>query len=573
MMSKKRALVTSRSFVLASLVLLLGSAGCYTGTDRPAQGDDASTGSGGNTGGGSDTGSESSSGGDGAQDAVLERVGEAGMRRLTAAEYSATVRDLLGVEVDAAKLLPEDWRKPFDNDYTDQLASLALIEGAELLASDTAKLALSTAESRDAVVGCKPEGVTDLACLRAFLTTFGRRALRRPLTDEELDRYAGLIAEAGTSSDFYAAVDVALRALLQHPEFLYRVERGTPVDGVPGVFRLNDHEIATRLSYFIWGSAPSDLLLDLADAGELHTPAQITVTAEDMLADERAHRRVGRFHALWLGYEQLPHGPELSAAMQAETQALIDRVIFEDERPWQDLLRATETFVDASLATHYGFAPPPDAAGSQWVSYGETGRQGLLSHGTFLSAAARIDDSSPTKRGLLVRDRLLCTPIELPPPELMVDVDNAKPPDGMCKEKWYREEHAKGGCAGCHGLMDPIGLGLERYDNRGVYRTVEQDIPECEISGQGSLDGRPFSGPAELSDLLLETDGVNACVARQVYRFAVGRTRLGTFDEEFVSSVVDDLGSTGDIELKALILRIVGDEAFALRREENEEGE
>lgn len=553
----------SRPLVLASLAFLLGSEGCYTGLGELHLADDESSES---------DGSESGSGDDGApvEDAVLERVGEAGLRRLTAAEYAATVRDLLGVEVDAALLLPEDWRKPFDNDYTDQVASQALIEGAELLAADVAALALETAASRDAVVGCQPEGVDDVACLRTFLATFGRRALRRPLTADELDRYAGLIAEAEESGDFHAAVNVALRAFLQHPELLYRVERGTPVDGAPGVFRLGDHEIATRLSYLIWGSTPSDLLLDLADARQLHTPAQISAAAEDMLADERAHSRVGRFHALWLGYEQLPHGPTLSSAMQAETQALIDRVVFEDERPWQDLLRAEETFVDASLATHYGLVPPADAAGAQWVDYGDSGRQGLLSHGTFLSAAARIDDSSPTKRGLLVRDRLLCQPIAPPPPEEMVDVDNAQPPEGMCKEQWYREEHAQGGCAGCHSLMDPIGFGLERFDHRGAYRTVEQDISTCEISGQGSIDGRPFSGPAELSDLLLETGSLNACLTRQVYRFAVGRTKLGDFDEQFVRSVVDDLGPTGDLELKALIIRLVGDEAFALRRDELE---
>ncbi len=578
MTPKTRVLVRSRPLVLASLAFLLGSEGCYAGMDSPPIADDETTGG---SGGGSGVASSSSSGGEEppAEATVLDRVGEAGLRRLTSAEYATTVRDLLGVEVDAALLLPEDWRKPFDNDYTDQLASQALIEGAELLAADVAALALNTANSRDAVVGCQPEGVTDVACLRTFLTAFGRRALRRPLTADELDRYAGLLAEAETSGDFYGAVNVALRVFLQHPEFLYRVERGTPVDGAPGVFRLGDHELAVRLSYFIWGSTPSDLLLDLADAGELHTPAQLVAAAEDMLSDERAHSRVGRFHALWLGYEQLPHSPELSTAMQAETQALIDRVVFEEELPWQDLLRAKETFVDATLATHYGLVPPPNGAGAQWVSYGASGRQGLLSHGTFLSAAARIDDSSPTKRGRLVRDRLLCQTINPPPPEAMVDVDNVQPPDGMCKETWYREEHAKGGCAGCHDLMDPIGLGLERYDNRGAYRTVEQDIPTCEISGEGSFDGQPFSGPAELSNLLLEHGGLNACVTRQVYRFAMGRTILGKYDEQFVRSVVDELGAKGDIELKALVVRIVGDEAFALRRDEietnnaNQEGE
>jgi hypothetical protein len=474
------------------------------------------------------------------------------------------VRDLVGVDVDAALLLPEDWRQPFDNDYTTQVASQALIEGAELLAADVAALALATPASRDAVVGCQPADAADVECLRAFLARFGRRALRRPLTAEELDRYAGLIAEAQESDDFYAAVDVALRAFLQHPEFLYRVELGTPVPDAPGVFRLGDHEIATRLSYFLWGSTPSDALLDLADAAELHTPEQIAAAAEDMLTDERARTRVGRFHALWLGYEQLPHAPELVAAMQAETQALIDRVVFEDQAPWQDLLRVEETFVDAVLAEHYGLPAPVSGAG--WVSYGGSGRQGLLSHGTFLSAMAKVDDSSPTKRGILVRTRLMCQDIPPPPPD--VNVDDTEPPEGVCKEEFYRQAHASGNCAGCHSLMDPIGLGLENYDHRGAYRTVENDDPACVISGEGSIDGTSFTGPAELSDLLLDSGTLGGCVTRQLYRFAMGKSELEALDEAFVDAIAGEVGTAEDFDFGGLVVRFVADEAFALRREE-----
>jgi hypothetical protein len=544
-----------------ALAVLLG-AGCYSGRgdfDGAAEG--GSEGSAGSEGSGSE--------GDGVAEPVdpeiLDRVGVSGLRRLTAVEYAATVRDLLGVEVDAALLLPEDWRQPFDNDYTTQNASQALIEGAELLASDVAALALATPSSRDALVGCQPAASDDVECLRSFLATFGRRALRRPLTADELDRYAGLIAEAEAADDFYSAVDVALRAFLQHPEFLYRVELGMPVQDAPGVFRLSDHEVATRLSYFLWGSTPSDALLDLADAGQLHTPEQIAAAAEDMLADERARTRVGRFHSLWLGYEQLPHGPELASAMQAETQALIDRVIFDERSAWQELLRSEETFLDATLAEHYGLPAP---AGPQWVGYGESGRQGLLSHGTFLSSMAKVDDSSPTKRGILVRTRLMCQDIPPPPPN--VNVDDTEPPEGVCKEEFYRETHAQGNCAGCHSLMDPIGLGLENYDHRGVFRTVENDDPSCVISGEGSIDGVPFTGPAELSDVLLDSGTLNRCVTHQLYRFAMGRSELEAIDEAFVGVLVDEIGTSEDFDLGALLVRFVSDEAFSLRREETE---
>ncbi|MCH9688983.1 MAG: DUF1592 domain-containing protein [Deltaproteobacteria bacterium] len=550
-----RATVLGERIAIAAAGLLLAlSAGCYSGRadlegaggDGPESGDDAD---------------------DGApvDPTVLERVGHSGLRRLTAAEYGATVYDLLGVEVDAELLLPEDWRQPFDNDYTTQVASPALIEGAELLGADVAELALATPALRDALVGCTPASTTDTECFRQFITAFGRRALRRPLLDEEIDRYAGLIAEAEASDDFYAAVEVTLRALLQHPEFLYRVELGTAVPDAPGVFRLSDHEIGTRLSYLLWGSTPSDALLDLADADQLHTAEQITAAAEQMLDDPRARARLGRFHAMWLGYEMLPHAPELADAMQAETQALIDRVVFDEGLPWQDLLRFQQTFVTPSLAEHYGLPAPAQA---DWVPYTDTERQGLLGHGSFLSAMSKVDDSSPTKRGVLVRTRLMCQDIPPPPPN--VNVDDTEPPEGVCKEEFYRETHAQGNCAGCHSLMDPIGLGLERYDHRGVYRTVEDDDASCQISGEGSLDGAPFTGPSELSDLLLDSGSLNGCLTQQLYRFAVGRSELDDLDMAFVRGISDELGRDADVDLTDLLLRFVSDEAFALRREDTE---
>lgn len=549
------------------VLVLGGGPGCYVGSsadEDPSAGEETGDDSG-NSGnsGGSDSDSDSGDPTEPPPVEVLERVGELGMRRLTAAEYSATVRDLLGVDVDAALLLPEDWRQPFDNDYTTQNASQALIDGAELLAADVAGLALEPG-LRDATVGCTPAGPTDAACFQEFLARFGRRALRRPLSEDDLSRYGALISEAEETGDFYDAVDVAIRALLQHPEFLYRIEVGTPLEGVPDVFALNDYEVATRLSYMLWGSTPSDTLLDLAEDDGLSDPEGIRAAAEDMLLDERAKARVGRFHALWLGYETLPHSPDLTTAMQAETQALIDKVIFDDAMPWQELLRSSETYVDTTLAEHYGL-PAPATPG--WVDYADSGRRGLLSHGSFLSAMSKIDDSSPTKRGILVRTRLMCQVIPPPPPT--VDVDMVEPEEGTCKEDFYVEQHLNApGCVSCHALMDPIGLGLENYDHTGAFRTVENDDESCVITGQGELDGSPFSGPAELSELLIDSGSLNRCVAEQLYRFAMGRTELAPVDASFIDFVVEQNGAEGDFDFAALVLAFVSEDAFRYRRNE-----
>src|SRR5262249_37892190 len=148
------------------------------------------------------------------------------------------------------------------------------------------------------------------------------------------------------ANDFDTGVALVLRAMLQDVEFLYRIEIGTPVNGAPGVYKLDDYEVATRLSYFLWGTTPSDALLDLAGAQQLSTPSQIRAAAATMMSDPRAERRVERFHALWLGYHLLPHTPQLNAEMQNETNALVDRVVFKEPQDYMHLFTFDETYVN-----------------------------------------------------------------------------------------------------------------------------------------------------------------------------------------------------------------------------------
>lgn len=500
-------------------------------------------------------------------DAASELVAVSGMRRLTAAEYDATLFDLLGDDqVGSALLLPEDVRTPFDNDYTHQVASKALIEGAELLANEAAARLVADSARREAVAGCTPSGANDTACFRSFLETFGRRALRRTLTADEVTAYAALQKFAVDKNDFWVGVETAVRAFLQDPEFLYRVEIGTPVSGKPGMYRLSDFEIASRLSYFVWGSAPNDALLDLAEAGELASSSQIRSATATLLADARARKRIARFHAMWLGYESLPLAGALAPAMRLESDKLVERVIFDDQSAWQDLLRSDQTYVNDELATHYGLTPPGSTS-AKWVSYADSGRQGLLSHGSFLSNGAKFNDTSPTLRGLAIRTRLFCQTIPDPPPNVPTDDPIPKTADAVCKEDRYAI-HSQGGCAECHSQMDPVGFGLENYDQVGRYRTVEPDEPGCVIEGVGELVGiGTFKGPAELSDLMIGSGELNQCVVTQLYRFAAGRFQLDATDVAFVEALTKKIGDA-DFAFDQLVLEFVGSEAFAYRRDE-----
>ncbi len=503
-------------------------------------------------------------------------VAMVGLRRLTAAEYDATVRDiLLDEHSNSALLLPVDPRTPFDNDYTTQIPSETLIEATELLAADAADRLLDDPGRIAALLPCSPAGPDDVSCLAAFAEQFGRRALRRPLTPQEVETllhgngtFGGPADFAADGDDFGLGVHTLVRALLQAPEFVYRVEVGQPVEGEDGLFKLGDFEMASRLSYLLWGSAPDDWMLDRAQEGTLSNPQEVREVAEQMLDDPRAFDRVARFHAMWLSYETLPFGGALADAMKAETRALLQRVIFEDDRPWQDVFRSDETFVNDVLAEHYGLAEP-DRPDGGWVPYGDGGRQGLLSHGTFLSNGGKFGDTSPVQRGLMVRTRVFCQ--DIPPPPAGVDPDEA-PADGICKQERYAA-HSAGGCASCHAQIDPIGFGLENYGPLGAYRDFEVDDPEtvedestCSIAGDGELSGiGTFNGPAELANLALDAGYLDACVQQQLYRFIVGRYELHPSDIEYLQAVRAELGDD-DFTFRALLLTFVGSDTFGYRR-------
>lgn len=545
-------------------IAALALAGCYSGatTDQVASGgetDDAADADGDGSGdGGSDDGA--------LPEDAEDEVAVTGMRRLSIAEYEQTIIDLLGISAETAgEVLPSDTLAPFDNDYTLQNPSEPLIKGLELVAGDLAEEIIASPQLRAAVVPCEPVGTDDAACFRSFLATFGRRALRRPLTDVELDRFGTLIDHGVAADDFWAAVGAGLRLFLQHPELIYRVEIGEPVPDVPGVFRLNAFEVAARLSYFLIGTTTPEWLLDAAESGELQTAEQIGAAAEQLLADGKARGRIGRFHALWLGYEQLSR-EGIFGQMHEESSALVDKVVFEDRAPWTEILTTDQTYLTAELAEHYGLPAPDGAAG--WVSYGESGRRGLLSHGAFLSVGSKFGDTSPTQRGLLVRTRLFCQEIPDPPPDLMVDVD--EPPPGAaadaCKIETY-DMWQRDACAACHEQMDLIGFGLEQYDATGAFRSAEVDRPECTIDGNGNFIGvGEFNGPAQLADMAVESGLVESCVAQQLYRFAIGRSELDQHDAALITRIIDESG--GEFELFGFVADYVTSPAFRHRREE-----
>ena len=509
------------------------------------------------------------------EDAKAPRIG---MRRLTALQFDNALISLLDDDSRPGRaLLPEDARTPFDNDYSRQRVSTSLIDGVELLAIEATERLLGDTERRDRIVGCTPSGTSDRDCLKTFVERFGRKAYRDPLSEDDVSffldgdgEFLGALHYAAECEDFYEGVGTVVQMMLQDPRFLYRFEIGTPVEDEPDVIQLTNFEIATRMSFFLTNDIPDATLLDLAEEGELADPEVRVREALRLLEKPAALERWSHFHAMWFGYEKLIPGDDLGLSMRTETEALFKKVIFDENRAWQDIFRLNESYVNDTLADNYGMDSP--GAAFDWVPYKTTKRRGLFSHGTFLSIGAKMGDTSPVQRGVAIQVKAFCRTIDPPPPE--VNVDEPPESDALCKEERYAM-HSEGGCAGCHEAMDPVGFGLENYDNFGRFRTHEIDIADteedestCEISGEGYLAGvGAFSGPGELAELGLSSGLLRDCFLGNMRRYVVGRSILDVEDSIAIDNLAATLGD-GDFTLVDLVSEIVRDATFVYGTQE-----
>ncbi len=483
--------------------------------------------------------------------ALLEPTafGPTSLRRQTRAELRGSLADIFGVDPGvAADLLPADvtgveTENPFDNDSTLQDVSTDLVARLSGFAAEYAKLVVAHPARLLETSGCTPANENDSGCFEKIVRTAGRLALRRPITDDEVKRFDVFMSYAKEDKDFFSAVDGFVQVVVQHPEFLYRIEIGKPT-ATPGVFELEPREVATRLAFLLWGRGPDAALLDAAEAGKLSTPSGRREQAERMLADPRARDQWGRFHAQWLGYANVVLPSNLEPDMKEETAKLIGLVVFDEKRSWLDLFRLEKTWVTPALANHYGM-PAPAQPG--WVSYEGSRGGGVLAHGGFLLQGSKFGDTSPTLRGYRILKRLLCKDLGAIPPG--VDTDN--PPGGAsatdCKPKRYSMRDNPS-CASCHTQTDNIGFGLENFGPSGEWRESEPGLDICSIDGKGKVFDTEFSGPRALGEALAGTAELASCADRQLFRFALGRAEadedaktLQALDAQLTA--VHDLGS------------------------------
>ena len=409
-------------------------------------------------------------------------------------------------------------------------------------------------------------------CARQIMTDLARRAFRRPVTAPEVQKYVELVHLAQKQEgSFEEGLAVGIQALLVSPDFLFRLERDRPVKAGSLVQPISQHELASRLSYFIWASMPDAELRRAADAGTLRNPRVLDLQVRRMLRDPKAHALAEHFGGQWLQFRALEsvtrdkdRFPEfedyLRYSMRKETELFVENVIRED-RSILDFIDGQYSFLNERLARHYGI---PNVTGSEFrrVDLGGTPRSGVLTQASVLTVSSYATRTSPVLRGKWILENLLDSPPPPPPPDVP-NLDEASIGTAASMREQLESHRKDPICASCHRRMDPLGFGLENFDAVGAWRTVDGKFP---IDASGALpDGRKFTGPVELRTILEgNRDAFAKCLATKLLTYALGRG-LERYDTKTVKLIVSRLPAK-DYRFSALVLEIVKSLPFQSRR-------
>ena len=481
------------------------------------------------------------------------------LRRLSHREYERTVHALFeGVEIPTLMVAPDQRRAGFTNGYEGQAPSALLVtqylENAQRIAPVAAPAVISE-------LGCSD----GRECFRRFVTDFGARAYRRPLEPSELDAYSSIYESGPLAGDFAVSVELAIATFLQAPELLYRAELGGD-DGL-----LTQWEIASRLSYFVWGTMPDDALFDAAARGEL-SGTTLRDHVDRMLADPRAREGLVSATLEWLDLERLAtrlkaeeyeFTPEVRAHLRASVERFVWERLFVEGGSIDELYTSTGAYVDSTIGPLFGV----DDAGPELEWRELPHRHGILTHPAILATHAHGDYGSPVLRGVFVLTEILCDPPRPPPPGVAMTMPERTDDSGMAitnREGYERLTQSSPSCAGCHDQINPLGFAFESYDTVGAYRTDDRGLP-LDTTGASlgfTLDERfEFDGAEELTAQLGESARARACVVDRWVRYASGGGALA-YDpclRRDLQAVVTQPGAS----LRDLVIAIAVDPRFS----------
>jgi hypothetical protein len=497
-------------------------------------------------------------------DPTKTTAGHRVLRRLTNFEYDNTLRDLLGVAPKYGALFPpDDVVAGFDDIASAQHVAPIYTDKARAAAEEVGgTVDLTNLLSCDVTAG-------DATCAKTFITTFGAKAFRRPLTDAELARYTTLETTIAGAEGFEGGIRATLMAMLQSTGFLYRTEIGT-ANGAN--YTLSPYEVASELSYLLTESMPDAELASQAASGALVQPATLATETQRLLQTDSAKAALQHFVEQWLLLDRLPIAvkdptvypqftPALVSAMHDESVAYFVNTLRAPNASFQSLLLGTTTYANDTLAQFYGFGDatgPADPNGLKPYAL-PSGRSGFLTEAGLLATQAKPDRPSPVLRGELVRVQLLCQ--ALPPPPAGVNTQLPPVDPNVPNRQRFTAHSANQPCQSCHQLMDPIGFGFEGFD--GIGRPVPGSIDTSgQIVGTNSTNG-PFNGVPNLASILAGSPDAQNCFALQMYRSAYGID--DTTDDSCGESKAAADFQSAKLSLSGLILSLVQANHFLTR--------
>jgi len=437
----------------------------------------------------------------------------------------------------------------------------------------------SDTPSRRRILVCHPgPNLSERACARRILTTLSRRAYRGQVSDSDLRTLLAFYDQGKRDGGFEGGIELALERILASPKFLFRTERD-PLDARAGqTYRLDDYELASRLSFFLWSSIPDDELLRLASQGKLKNPAVFDQQVRRMLVDPKAQALVANFAGQWLQLRNLRNvqpntdlfpnfDDNLRESFRRETELLFESIVRED-RSVLDLMTADYTFVNERLARHYGI---PNIYGSRFrrVAIADDARRGLLGQGSILALTSHAERTSPVVRGKWILENILGQPVPPPPPGVPPLKGNQEGQKPQTMREQMAEHRADPVCASCHKTMDSIGFAMENFDAVGAWRSTDAGNP---IDASGVLaDGTKIDGVVSLRNALISHPELFAgTVTKKLLIYALGRG-LDYRDMPTVRAILRD-ASRDNYRFSALIFGVVHSTPFQMRTARGEGG-
>ncbi|MEW6271190.1 MAG: DUF1592 domain-containing protein [Thermodesulfobacteriota bacterium] len=499
-------------------------------------------------------------------------AGPIAMRRLTESQYRATVADVLGEDVVVAGRFEPDNRVAglLAVGSSNVSVTPSGFEQYDAIARGVAAQALDP-QHRAALVPCEPADATDDACAAEFVRAVGRRLLRRPLEGDELEPWLAVARDAGSElADFHAGLEVALAALMLSPEFLFRVET-SEYDPDGGGERLTSIAMASRLSFFLWNTTPDEELLAAGERGDLVDDELLAAQVDRLLGSPRVETSVREFFSDIYGFDAIEQGlvrkdPALFPAFSQDlildageqTLRVLTEHLLSDDGDYRELFTTRRSFMTRRLGLVYR-VPVRTADGWEPFEFPDDSRRaGLLTHASLLALHSHPGRSSPTLRGKFIREVILCQDVPPPPGNIDFSMFADDAAQNRSTARGRLEAHvASPACAGCHNLMDPIGLALEKMDGIGIERETENG---SQIDPSGDLDGTPYDDAPGLGAAVAGHERLVPCLVESLFKYAVGREAVAG-ERELLAWLQDRFADSGH-RLRELMRLVVLSDAF-----------